>query len=301
MANNWWENVSVPGSWGDVKSGARSWYDSQNNRMDILNPGGGSFFVPLNHPAQLTGWGHTSNVPGLSGALGTPGNFLTGGTDPFYGYGDLFGFGGGGGGGGQRPGQSSAVTMNNMTNTGTGNVNFLERPGQSAMGVSSNNPVWNPGGLFPGGPGGYGGPNTIGNVTYSGLSNQELLLDKLFKGAVTGQGGGPLAGQLFNFALGRLPRSMAEGIIGQTNESFGKLGARFGTDLGTAQARGLAQAAEQQSLNAISQILGLGGTTAGFQFQRGENALDRAMREYIAKLQSDPMNNILSQLLGGGF
>jgi hypothetical protein len=122
----------------------------------------------------------------------------------------------------------------------------------------------------------------------------------LFKGSVTGKGGGPIANMLYNLGLGQLPPALAEQIIGKTNEQFGKMGARFGTDLGTAQARGLAQASESQSLDAIRQILGLGGTTAGFQFQRGESALQRAMQEFLGQQQMDPMNSILQSLLGGG-
>jgi hypothetical protein len=122
----------------------------------------------------------------------------------------------------------------------------------------------------------------------------------LFKGSITGKGGGPIANMLYNLGLGQLPPALAEQIVGKTNEQFGKMGARFGTDLGTAQARGLAQASESQSLDAIKQILGLGGTTAGFQFSRGENALERAMKEFISQQQTDPLTSILQSLLQGG-
>lgn len=165
-----------------------------------------------------------------------------------------------------------------------------------AYGMSPSTP-WNPGVGAPGSP--LGPPTSQGNVTYSPVSPQEQLLQMLFQGSVTGQGGGPIGSQLFNLAQGQLPPALAQQIMGNTAESFGKLGARFGTDLGTAMSRGLAQASESQSLNALQQILGLGGTTAGFQFARGESGLGRAMQEFIAQQQNDPMMSIINALLGG--
>lgn len=138
------------------------------------------------------------------------------------------------------------------------------------------------------------------NAVPSNLSPEEQLLDRMFFGSATGQGGGPIANQLFNLGMGRLPPAMADWITANNNEQFGHLGSRFGTDLAMANARGLGLAGAQQSQNAIHEILGLGGTTAGFQFNRGENALNRAMQEYIAKQQNDPMNSLLQALLGGG-
>jgi hypothetical protein len=145
-----------------------------------------------------------------------------------------------------------------------------------------------------------GAPTSAGNVSYSPVGPQETLLDKLFGGAVTGQGGGPIAQQLFSLGQGILPQPMQDMITGTTNEQFGKLGARFGTDLATSISRGLGQAGATQSLNAINSILGLGGTTAGFQFARGESGMDRALKEYLGNLQNDPMNSLISALLGGG-
>src|SRR5690349_6764801 len=103
------------------------------------------------------------------------------------------------------------------------------------------------------------------NIVPSKPGDQEKLLDSLFTGSATGQGGGPIAQNLFSLGQGILPKPMQDMITATTNDQFGKLGARFGTDLGTAISRGLGQAGSAQSLDAISQILGLGGTTAGFQ------------------------------------
>ena len=169
--------------------------------------------------------------------------------------------------------------------------------GQTANNMAPNLGTWNPGLPAPGSP--LGPPTTQGNVTYSPVGDQEKLLNMLFSGSVTGQGGGPIGNMLYALGQGQLPRPLAEQITSTTNEQFGKLGARFGTDLGTAVSRGLAQASSTQALNAINQILGLGGTTAGFQFQRGEDALQRAMQEFIAQQQMDPITSLLPTLLGG--
>lgn len=218
------------------------------------------------------------------------------GMDPYYGYGYLFGAPNGPL---TPPGTPNALAAlgnpgQQNPNTATmapGPMNFQGGP------APVTHPVWNPGTGPAGAP--LGPPTTQGNVTYSPVGDQEKLLDMLFKGSVTGKGGGPIANMLYNLGLGQLPPALAQQIVGTTNEQFGKMGARFGTDLATADARGLAQASEAQSLNAIRQILGLGGTTAGFQFQRGESALQRAMQEFIAQQQMDPLNSILQSLMGG--
>lgn len=141
------------------------------------------------------------------------------------------------------------------------------------------------------------------NLNPSAIGQQENLLRMLFKGSVTGSGGGatsPISNQLFSLGQGILPQPMQDQITATTNDQFGKLGARFGTDLATSISRGLGQAGSQQSLAAINQMLGLGGTTAGFEFQRSENALDRALREFLQGSQNDLTMQLLPLLLGGG-
>lgn len=150
-----------------------------------------------------------------------------------------------------------------------------------------------------GAPGSIPGSVTKGNVAYSGVSPEEGLLDRMFRGSATGKGGGPIAQQLFQLGMGNIPGPLAEQIVGSTNEQFGKMGARFGTDLGTAISRGLGQAGAATSLDAIKQILGLGGTTAGFQFQRGESGLDRSLQDLLSQRQTDLMSALLPALLGG--
>lgn len=232
--------------------------------------------------------------------MGAGSPYLDKGAANYYGYGNIFGFPG------MNQGASQTGNIGNLSALGTGGASTqplaaLAPNQQTATGnlnLGQRQPTWSPpiSSMFgPPGP-----PTTQGNVTYSTVGPMEQLLDRLFKGSVTGKGGGPIANQLFNMGLGMLPPALAEQIVGTTNEQFGKLGARFGTDLATAQARGLAQASEAQSLNAIREILGLGGTTAGFQFQRGESALQRAMQEFIAQQQMDPLSGILQGLLGGG-
>lgn len=288
---NWWENMNfLSGNWGDIQSGAQSHYDPSQGRMDFMNPGGQGYFMPFT-PGAMTGGGLTPNpVPGA--ATGT-------GMDPYYGYGYLFGAPGG-----NQTGPTSNVSnLSALGTPGTASQPLAalapsQRTATGNLNLGQRQPSWNPpiSNMFgPPGP-----PTTQGNVTYSNVGPMEQLLDRLFKGSVTGKGGGPIANQLFNLGLGQLPPALAEQIVGTTNEQFGKMGARFGTDLGTAQARGLAQAAAQQSLNAIREILGLGGTTAGFQFSRGESALQRAMQEFITQQQMDPLSGILQGLLGGG-
>ena len=126
------------------------------------------------------------------------------------------------------------------------------------------------------------------------IGPMEQILQQMFSQASPGIGG-----QLNSLAMGVLPKPMQEWITATTNEQFGGLGARFGTDLATATSRGLGQAGAAQSLGAINQILGLGGTTTGFEFQRSDDAFDRALQEWITSQQFDPMNDIFAALLGG--
>jgi len=157
--------------------------------------------------------------------------------------------------------------------------------------------TWNSG-VNPTAP--LGPPTTQGNVSFGPVGPQETLMDKLFGGALTGQGGGPIGNMLYSLGQGILPKPLQDMITGTTNEQFGKLGARFGTDLGTAVSRGLGQAGSTQALNAINSIIGLGGTTAGFEFQRGENGMNRALQEFLQGNNQDSTMQLLQMLLGGG-
>jgi hypothetical protein len=148
------------------------------------------------------------------------------------------------------------------------------------------------------------GSRTVGNVVYSTPGSQETQLDSLFSNAVGGtKGSQALGNQLHSLAMGILPRPMADWITASTNEQFGKLGSRFGSDLADAIAQGLGVAGSQESLAALNDLFNLGGTTAGFQFQRGENALQRAVQTYGIDKQSqssDQTFQLLNALLGGG-
>lgn len=149
--------------------------------------------------------------------------------------------------------------------------------------------------------GGTGGVSSMAsNLVNPPAGPQQNLLNNLFSGSVTGQGGGPIANQLFSLGQGVLPKPMQDMITATTNEQFGKLGARFGTDLATSISRGLGQAGSQQSLSAIQQILGLGGTTSGFEFQGTQNSLERALKEFLANQENDLTMQLLPLLLGAG-
>lgn len=128
---------------------------------------------------------------------------------------------------------------------------------------------------------------------------QQSLLNSIFSTSATGKGGNPIGMDLFNFAGGILPKAMQDQITATTNDQFGRLGARFGTDLGTAISRGLGQAGAQQSQWALGDILGLGGTTAGFEFQGTQNALNRGLQEFLANNNQNLILQLLPMLLGG--
>jgi len=138
------------------------------------------------------------------------------------------------------------------------------------------------------------------NLVPSVAGDQEKLLDQLFTTGATGQGGNKVGLTLNSLAQGFLPQPMQDWITADANENFGKLGARFGTDLGGQITRNLGLAGSQQALNAMHELFGLGGTTANFQFQRSENALDRALKEWQTSQQTDLSSSILMALLGGG-
>ncbi len=137
------------------------------------------------------------------------------------------------------------------------------------------------------------------NLVPSTSGSAEDILNNILGGAAGGGLGGQLGAHLNSLAMGILPKAMQDMITATTNEQFGSMGARFGTDLATATSRGLGQAGAQQSLNAMHELFGLGGTAAGFQFQRGENALDRALKEFEIGQQGDLTSSILGALLGG--
>lgn len=93
-------------------------------------------------------------------------------------------------------------------------------------------------------------------------------------------------------------------------ESFGRMGARFGTDLATAQSRSaedfrlglnknvlstrmqLAENAKARSLQALNAILGLGQFGTGLEFTRGESAASRRMEELIQELKNAGMLDV---------
>lgn len=287
------------GSYLDILSGATTQRVPGGN--NVFNPNQSNFFVPYGSASQAgPGRGYagqinsqnylqteraanrppsTTGAPNAMATMGYGSPYLDQGVSNNYGYGNLF----------------QPIAGNNVLGPKTGNM----MGGSPAPGMVPNfgNQSW----LSPPSSNPSEFSNYItkeGNVTYSPVGEQERLLDMLFTGAVSGQGGGPIGNQLFNFAQGQLPPALAQQIMGQTGEQFGKMGARFGTDLGTAMSRGLAQASESQSLDAIKQILGLGGTTAGFQFARGESGLQRAMQEFLGAQQTDPMMSIIGALLG---
>lgn len=145
---------------------------------------------------------------------------------------------------------------------------------------------------------------------------QESLLNQYFREALTGKdrfgaSGNPVAQTLFSLAQGKLPDPLTNLITSQTNDQFGKLGARFGTDLANATSRGLGEASAQQALAAQGLLANIGSTTSGQELTANQNALDRALKqsesgldralsEYLAKLQNDPTLSLLKVLLGSG-
>ncbi len=299
---NWWESPGLlPLDWNKVTDQTVTQY-TPGQSYNYMTPGGLGMTSPMPTTGPVTGAGHTANIPGMTPQGQQQGAWMMGSTDPFYGYGGLFG---------QQPNQMGTPLAAMAPQQQMGGMQGAI-PGGTPMagGMQSGaamNPLGNPAAQLPiwNPPSGFGSPSGIpeaqtqGNVTYSGVGSQENIMDRLFKGAATGQGGGPLAHMLYSLGMGQLPPAVAEGIVSQNNEQFGKLGARFGTDLATANARGLAQASEGQSMSAIDKILNLGQSNSTFQFSRGEAGLSRALQEYIAQLQNDPLQKILPALLGG--
>lgn len=90
-----------------------------------------------------------------------------------------------------------------------------------------------------------------------------------------------------------------------STESFGKMGARFGTDLADTLGRNaqdfrqglyaqemalrtqLAENAKTRSLQALQAILGTGQFSTGLEFARGEGAAGRAIEELLQKLRNE--------------
>ena len=171
---------------------------------------------------------------------------------------------------------------------------------QATGGSQTSPPATNTGTLPAPNP--YGGTMNSGNVVPSQIGPMESLLQQHFQGSLGGGQGGPIANMLFSLGQGQLPQALTDSITATTNEQYGKMGARFGTDLGTAISRGLGQASAGMSLDAIDRILGLGGTATGFEFQRSESALDRALQEYLQQQQGafSMDNSLLMALMGGG-
>jgi hypothetical protein len=143
----------------------------------------------------------------------------------------------------------------------------------------------------------------------------ERLLREFFRSSLLGGGkGGPLSNTLFTLGQGQIPPAIQQQFDtnlarsqAATTEGFGRVGARFGTDLADTLARNANEAnvnlqasAMDRALQAIGQATGVGTTVSGMQFARGEGALDRALKAYIAELQMDPLNQLLQMILGGG-
>lgn len=142
------------------------------------------------------------------------------------------------------------------------------------------------------------------------------------------------AKSLHRMALGKLPQPLVDLITGNTNEQFGAMGNRFGTDVANATARGVGEAGAQATQGALQQliqggsaagnlgmqagqlglgavgarqrsiedILGLGKDTAQMEFQGTQSALDRALAEFLQSMQLDSqaggIQNLIDQFLG---
>lgn len=168
-------------------------------------------------------------------------------------------------------------------------------------------------------------PTSEGGAVYSQPGQAETLLNQIFSGqagatgAALGKllagGGNPFINQL---SRGQIPPALLQQFQRQQalqnagiTESFGRVGARFGTDLaGTLGIEAgnalndlavnvINRALEAQQLRqyamqtAVSQALGLGQNLAGTEFSRQENALTRALQEF---LNTNPL--FLLQTLG---
>lgn len=164
---------------------------------------------------------------------------------------------------------------------------------------------------YPGGLGDYASP----------IGGREEFLDELFRAMF---GAGPVPGgmtpQFKNFKqILRAKPAMSDELIrsqkkyakqqfrrDQANitEGFGKMGARFGTDLADtlgrnaqdfreglyaqelAMRQSLAENAKNRSLQALNTFMGTGQFTTGLEFTRGESAAGRRMEEILQELRN---------------
>lgn len=176
----------------------------------------------------------------------------------------------------------------------------------------------------------YGSTTTPGSASSftSKPGLDEQILSQFFSGALgLQQPKSPLAGVLRDYGSGKIPPNILANFRNELDrsnagitESFGKVGARFGTDLADTLSRNAGQAttglfagAEDRALDAIRTALGVGTTTAGLQFQRSEGGLDRLIQDLAqrrqleglgmqldAASQNSLMDFIIRLLLGGG-
>jgi hypothetical protein len=193
--------------------------------------------------------------------------------------------------------------------------------GAPGLGPTGQSPPWNGATTMPvsapaGGmdflsSGGRGGLPEGANDFRAGPGAPERWLRRFTRTSLYGGGrGGPLAETLFNLGQGQIPDAIQQQFEtnlarsqAATTEGFGRIGARFGTDLADTLARNaneanvnLQAAAMDRALQAIGQATGVGTTAAGLQFQRREGALDRALKAFIAEMQMDPLLKILEML-----
>lgn len=156
----------------------------------------------------------------------------------------------------------------------------------------------------------FGMPMATG-PRFSGVGSAERQMADMFNRMFGGKRGRQLSNFMQRSAVGRPTAQQNNAFNRQlaydranTIESFGAGGARFGTDLAnvlgkqSGDARVNFRAMLQDRANAAQQnVLNLGATTAGFQFQRGENAYERALKEFLGVLEAQ---TFLMGLLGKG-
>lgn len=161
-------------------------------------------------------------------------------------------------------------------------------------------------------------PNGLADYA-SPIGPREDFLDQLFQVMLgNAPAGTPQMGNIQNILAGvpsvseeslradkKWSKRQYEHDAAAQRESFGRMGARFGTDLATAQARGaedfrlglnrnilntrmqLGEAAKNRSLQALQTILGTGQFSTGLEFTRGESSAARRMEEILQKLRNE--------------
>jgi len=124
--------------------------------------------------------------------------------------------------------------------------------------------------------------------------------------------------QLNNLAGGRIPpiiqqqwQQNLDRNLAATRESFGRAGARFGTDLSTSLGREAGAAATDLGAQAMQNVINanlaranmaspLLNTSSGLintSFQRQENALTRALQEFLASQEGGGLDALIPLLL----